>query len=340
MVALLPDQQHTLKQPDIRPGIVGAHPGRTSFCAPQRARGGCGCVITMDRIVTASAANGTVSLVAGTTTELVREAQQRHDFSPTAAAAVGRLVTAAALLGASLEKRERLTLQIVGDGPLGAVTADAWSGGAGIVAVRGYARNPRAHRPLNARGKFDVGGAVGRGHLQLTRKYAIGQPYVGIVPLRTGEIGDDLAGYFANSQQIPSVVALGVLADPSGIRAAGGVIAQLLPGADEAMIAELEANAEAMPPVTTQIADGASELDLVRALTSGLEAHVHDATFAPEFACQCTRERFEAALLGLGRDELLKLATERTETEATCDFCKRRYVLTSGDVRQLAARLD
>jgi len=294
----------------------------------------------MDRVVTASAANGTVSLVAGTTTALVSEARARHDLAPTAAAAVGRLITAAALLGASLEKRERLTLQIVGDGPLGAVTADAWNSGAGKVAVRGYARNPRADRPLNALGKFDVGGAVGRGHLQLTRAYEIGQPYVGVVPLRSGEIGDDLAGYFANSQQVPSVVALGVLAGPNGIVAAGGVIAQLLPGADEAMIETLESNAAAMPAVTAQIAGGASEVDLLRRLAAGLEAHVHGDTFEPAFSCRCTRERFEAALLGLGRDELLKLATERAETEATCDFCKRRYVLTAGDVRELAARLD
>ena len=294
----------------------------------------------MDRVVTASAANGTVSLVAGTTTELVREVRLRHDLSPTASAAVGRLITAAALLGASLERRERLTLQIAGDGPLGAVTADAWSGGTGIISVRGYARRPRAHRPLNAQGKFDVGGAVGRGHLQVTRSYAIGQPYVGIVPLLSGEIGDDLAGYFASSQQVPSVVALGVLAGPDGIKAAGGVIAQLLPGADDAMIAALEANAASMPPVTTQIDGGATEIDLVRSLASGLDVRLHPDAYDPVFACRCTRERFEAALLGLGRDELLKLATEREETEATCDFCKQRYVLTAGDVRDLAARLD
>jgi molecular chaperone Hsp33 len=294
----------------------------------------------MDRVVTASAANGTVSLVAGTTTELVREARSRHDLSPTASAAVGRLITAAALLGASLERRERLTLQVAGDGPLGAITADAWTAGAGIISVRGYARRPRAHRPLNAQGKFDVGGAVGRGHLQVTRSYAIGQPYVGIVPLQSGEIGDDLAGYFASSQQVPSVVALGVLAGPDGIKAAGGVIAQLLPGADDAMIAALEASAAAMSPVTTQIDGGATEIDLVRSLAAGLDVRVHPDAFEPVFACRCTRERFEAALLGLGRDELLKLATEREETEATCDFCKQRYVLTAGDVRELAARLD
>lgn len=293
----------------------------------------------MDRVITASAHNGTVSLVAGTTTELVRDAQTRHDLSPTASAAVGRLITAATLLGTGLERRERITLQIVGDGPLGSVTADAWNGGPNVVAVRGYTRNPRAHRPLNAHGKFDVAGAIGRGHLQLTRRYEIGQPYAGVVPLVSGEIGDDLAGYFANSQQVPSVVALGVLADPSGIRAAGGIIAQLLPGADEGAIAHLEEAAATMPPVTAQIAAGATAEDLVRTLGANLELRFHDADWTPAFACRCSRERVETALLTLGRDELVKLASERPETEATCDFCRHRYVLSADDVLELAARL-
>jgi len=165
--------------------------------------------LRMDRVVTASAASGTVSFVAGTTTELVRETQLRHALAPTAAAAVGRLVTAATLLGASLKGPERLTLQISGNGPIGTIVADAWSGGEGVIAARGYARNPLADLPLNARGKFDVAGVIGKGQLQVTKSYEIGQPYVGVVPLETGEIGEDIASYLANSQQIPSVVALG-----------------------------------------------------------------------------------------------------------------------------------
>jgi len=171
----------------------------------------------MDCVVTASAANGTAFFVAGTTTELVREAQRRHGLAPTAAAAVGRLVTAAALLGTGLAGRERLTLQIAGDGPIGAVIADAWSAGDGAIAARGYARHPEADLPLNALGKFDVAGVIGRGRLQVTKSHEIGQPYVGIVPLQSGEIGDDVASYLANSQQIPSIVALGVLARITGI---------------------------------------------------------------------------------------------------------------------------
>jgi molecular chaperone Hsp33 len=294
----------------------------------------------MDRVVTASAASGTISFVAATTTELVRETQRRHGLAPTAAAAVGRLVTAAALLGSSLKGPERLSLQIGGAGPIGAMAADAWTIGDDVIGVRGYARFPLADLPLNALGKFDVAGVIGNGKLQVTKSYEIGQPYVGVVPLETGEIAEDIAGYLSNSQQIPSVVALGVLADPEGIRAAGGVIAQLMPGVDDATIARLEANAAAMPPVTTQMVAGAGARALIERLAEGLELREHEHVYDVRFDCRCTKERVERALVGLGRDELIKIAKEQPETEATCDFCKKRYVLSSADVEGLLARLD
>ena len=283
----------------------------------------------MDRIITATAAHGTVSLVAGITTTLVREARERHDLAPTSSAAVGRLLTAAALLGASLTGRERLTLQIAGDGPIGAITADSWSTGPFTIGARAYARN----------GGADVARVVGTGKLQVTKTYEVGQPYSGIVPLASGEIGDDVAAYLANSEQIPSIVALGVLADPSGIRAAGGVIAQVQPGAQDATVAALERRAAEMEPVTTQIAGGADPLGLLRTVAGDLELNVFD-TYEVGFACRCTREKVETALLGLGKDELAKVAREQPETQATCDFCGHTYVLSSDDVRSLSARLS
>ena len=292
-----------------------------------------------DRLLTASAANGTVSLVSGITTSLVREAQERHALAPTASAAVGRLITGAALLGASLTGKERLTLQVNGDGPIGSIAADAWNGGAGRVDARAYARNPDADRPLNARGKFDVAGIVGRGQLQVTKSYEIGQPYQGIVPLESGEIGDDLASYLLNSQQIPSVVALGVLANPEGIVAAGGVIAQLMPGADDATIAALEANVAGMHSVTQQIVEGADPETLLQAVARGLAIKFYD-SYDVAFGCRCTLDKVETALLGLGRDELEKIASEQPQTEAVCEFCKRHYVLSARDVHGLLARLD
>ena len=292
-----------------------------------------------DRLLTASAASGTVSLVSGITTSLVRESQRRHALAPTASAAVGRLITGAALLGANLSGKERLTLQINGDGPIGSIVADAWNGGAGRVDARAYARHPDADLPLNAREKFDVAGIVGNGQLQVTKSYEIGQPYQGIVPLETGEIGDDLASYLLNSQQIPSVVALGVLANPAGIVAAGGVIAQLMPGADEATIAILEANVAAMASITQQIVDGADPLALIGAVARGLTFKLFD-EYSISFGCRCTRDKVETALLGLGRDELKKMASEQPQTEAVCEFCKQQYVLSARDVHRLVARLD
>jgi molecular chaperone Hsp33 len=291
----------------------------------------------MDRIITASAARGTVSLVAGITSGLVREARERHDLAPTSSAAVGRLLTAVALLGVSLKGRERLTLQIVGDGPIGSITADAWSTGTHTVGARAYARNGHADVPLNARGKFDVARVVGAGKLQVTKTYEVGQPYSGIVPLASGEIGDDVAAYLANSEQIPSIVAVGVLAGPSGIREAGGVIAQVQPGADDATVSALERNVAKMKAVTAQIVEGAGPDDLVRAVAGDLDVKLFD-TYTVAFDCRCTREKVESALLGLGKDELAKIASEQPQTEATCDFCGELYVLSADDVRGLAER--
>lgn len=291
-----------------------------------------------DLIISASAPDAGFSIVAAITTDLVREAQRRHTLSPTATAAVGRLTTGAALLAAGLKGKERLSLQIAGDGPLRGVVADAWLIDAERVGARGYAKNPQADLPLNERGKFDVAGAVGSGSLQVTKSFEVGQPYAGVVPLHSGEIAEDIASYLVNSEQIPSVVALGVLADPNGVKAAGGVIAQLLPGADEKAVAALEQRALAMPPVTKLINEGADAHALLHALAGPVELRAHR-TMSVHFSCRCTREKVEAALLGLGADELAKMAREQTETEATCEFCKKMYVFTQDEVNGLATRL-
>jgi molecular chaperone Hsp33 len=180
---------------------------------------------------------------------------------------------------------------------------------------------------------------VGTGQLQVTRSFEVGQPYNGVVPLVSGEIGEDLASYLVRSQQIPSVVALGVLANPTGILAAGGLIAQVMPGADDSTLERLEERAKAMPPVTEQVVGGATPEELLVAFIGELGLKMFR-EIPIEFACRCTRERVEIALLGLGRDELLKIAGEQERTEATCEFCKKRYELTSDEVRDLVARTE
>jgi molecular chaperone Hsp33 len=291
-----------------------------------------------DTILAASNLEAGIALVAGITTELVAEIRDRHDLWPTATAAVGRLTTGAALLASGLKGDERVSLQMAGDGPLGTIASDAWLLDERTVGARGYARNGLVELPVDARGKFNVAGAIGAGSLQVTRSSEVGQPYVGVVPIHSGEIAEDLAFYLAQSEQIPSVVALGVLANPSGVVAAGGVIARALPGADERALEELERRAAEMPPVTQLIAGRASPEVLLRQLAGDLELRAQR-SMDVRFACRCTREKVEAVLRGLGSEELLELTREREQTEAICEFCKTRYVFSGEELRELAAGL-
>jgi molecular chaperone Hsp33 len=291
-----------------------------------------------DLLIGATAPDAGISIVAAITTDLVREIQKRHDLWPTASAAVGRLATGTVLFGSALKGRERISLQMTGDGPLESLTAEGWLLEENSLAVRAYARHPHVDLPIDARGKFDVGGAVGRGSLQVTRSFEVGQPYVGVVPLETGEVAEDLAMYLAQSEQIPSVVALGVLANPSGVIAAGGVLAQVLPGADERAVAALEGRALAMPPITALIAEGADANGLLHALGGNDDLRAQRSVNV-RFACLCTPQKVESMLLGLGAQELREMAATRDETEAVCEFCKRPYIFTSKEIMELAERL-
>lgn len=291
-----------------------------------------------DHIVTATSADGSISIAAGVTTDLVSDAQRRHGAAPTATAALGRLMTGAALLGASLKGRERVTLQIASNGPLRGLVADAQFVAGTTIGVRGFANEPGVDLPPNVRGKLDVGGAVGEGRLQVTKSYEIGQPYVGVVPLVSGEIGDDLASYLANSQQIPSVIALGVLVNSQGVVVAGGAVAQVMPGADERTIAALEERVRAMPAITAQIGAGAGARDIVRTIAGTPSIH-SIGEYPVEPWCRCSREKVELALLSLGHDELVDMANQDPQTDAICDFCRADYVFSKAEVRALAERL-
>ena len=291
-----------------------------------------------DMIVAASAAGAQIAVAAAVTTDLVAEIRDRHDLWPTATAAVGRLTTGAALFATTnLKGDERISLQIAGSGPLGTVAADSWLLDDRTIGARGYARSPQVDLPIDARGKFNVAGAIGKGSLHVTRSSEGGQPYVGVVPLVSGEIAEDLAHYLGQSEQTPSVVALGVLANPGGIVAAGGILAQVLPGADERALSQLEQRALAMPPVTQLIAQGADAPALLRALMGDDDLRSYR-TLDVRFACRCNRAKVESVLLGLGADEILALTRERDLTEATCEYCKTQYTFTADELRQLVDR--
>jgi molecular chaperone Hsp33 len=290
-----------------------------------------------DSIVTATGADAPIAFAAAVTTHLVAEIRERHDLWPTASAAVGRLTTATALFAAQLKSNERISLRIGGNGPLKTIAADAWFLEEGVIGARGYAHNPQVELPIDERGKFAVASAIGDGALQVTRSSEIGQPYVGVVPLVSGEIAEDVAEYLAQSEQIPSIVALGVLANPSGIAAAGGVMAQVLPGADEAVLASLEARASKMPAVTRLIAEGADANALLHALSGSTPLRARR-ELEVRFACMCSRAKVERVLLGMGADELLALSRERDRTEATCEFCKTRYLFDAAEIATLVER--
>lgn len=285
-----------------------------------------------DYIVTALAAGDRIRISAARTTGIVAQAQRRHDCSPTVSAALGRLLTGAALMGTSLGGRERITLQIVGDGPVRGLIAEVASQGR----VRGYPLRPVATVPLNDRGKFDVGGLVGRGSLHVTRTFETGQPYTSAVPLVSGEIGEDLAAYFASSEQIPTVVAVGVLADRDGIAAAGGVLAQLMPGADDPLAERLETAARSLPQISGLVRDGLTPEDLIDRLAADMAPRI--AGVQPvSFSCHCDRARVERALMGLGREALAEMARGREGADATCDFCARRYRFTPEEIGEILA---
>ena len=286
-----------------------------------------------DLLLVASAPDAGVAIVAGITTQLVRDLQSVHDLTPTASAAVGRLATAAALLGTSLKGDERISLQILGDGPIGGLSAEAWLIDEATVGTRARAHHPEAELPTNGRGKFDVAGIVGKGRLQVTKTYSIGQPYCGVVPLHSGEIAEDVAAYLAFSEQIPSVVALGVLANPAGVAAAGGIIAQVLPGADERAITTLEARAGVLRPITELVADGYDADALLREVAGDIRLRARR-ELRVTFACLCTRERVAAALMSL--DAIERAAMQEDDaTEVVCDYCRKKYLFSRADIANL-----
>jgi molecular chaperone Hsp33 len=290
------------------------------------------CRMAHDYAATALAAGDSVRVIAARSTNLVREAQDRHGCSPTVTAALGRLLTGAALMGTALGGRERITLQVVGDGPVRGLIAEVSAGGR----VRGYPLRPGAERPLNALGKFDVGGVVGRGFLHVTRTFDSGQPYTSAVPLASGEVGEDLAAYFARSEQIPTVVAVGVLANPNGVLAAGGVLAQVMPGADEGVIDVLERTVREMPQVSSLVRQGLSPEALVEQIAGRLKPRITTAN-PIAFSCHCDRTRVVKAIVGLGQTALEAMAGGSEETEAACDFCNRRYYFSPDEIRAILA---
>lgn len=286
-----------------------------------------------DHIVHALLADGRVRALAAVTTATVAEAQRRHGLYPTAAAALGRTLTVTALLGAMLKTPQQLFVDVIGDGPLKFVKTNGDAEGR----VRGYVGNPHVHLPSNSTGKLNVGGAVGHGHLYVTRDFGLKESYRGHVPLVSGEIGEDFANYFLRSEQTPSLVSVGVLVETdNSVRAAGGLIVQLLPEAGEDVVRHLEAVAARLPAMSTAVDEGQTADDLIHFVGDELGVNILERR-PVRFECGCSRERFEQALIALGQDELSDMRVQDGGAELVCHFCSERYHFSD---EQLAALME
>ena len=271
-------------------------------------------------------------MMAADTTAVVQKAQKTHHTTKVCSAALGRLLTAATFMGHLLKgKDDSVTLRINGGGPAGSVIAVGYSNGN----VKGYIQNGDTELPLNKKGKLDVGGAVGKdGFLTVMKDFGFGEPYVGQVPIVSGEIAEDITGYYATSEQTPTVCALGVLVNPDkSIAVAGGFLIQLLPTAEDDMIDKVEKCLENIEPVTTMLAKGMTPEKICRTVLDGIELEVLG-EYDTEYKCDCSKERVEKALLTSGKEALEEMANDPI-TELTCHFCNKKYRFTPDDIRRL-----
>ena len=291
----------------------------------------------MDQLVRAMTRDGFVKAVAVTTRDLTERARTIHRTLPVATAALGRTLAAASMMGNALKAEgASLTLQIKGGGPLGTILAVSDTEGN----VRGYVQNPQVDLPLRPDGKLDVGTAVGAGGaLTVIKDLGMKEPYIGSVGLLGGEIAEDLAAYFVESEQIPTACALGVLVDrDQSVRAAGGYLIQLLPGAAEDTIAKVEGGVLAAGPVTALLERNSSPEALLRTVLSDFEVELLE-TSPIAYKCYCTRDRVERALISMGVEELEDLLEEQGGCELTCQFCDQIYRFTRADLEALLTEM-
>lgn len=289
-----------------------------------------------DYIIRMSAGSGSVRAFFAYTKETVNEAQRLHGLSPVATAALGRLLTGAAIMGAMLKNdQDILTITAKGDGPLRGVVVTADN----KVNVKGYVYEPIVDIPLKPSGKLDVGGAIGQGMLTVIKDMGLKEPMSGQVPLVSGEMADDLTYYFAKSEQIPSSVALGVLVDTDySCKEAGGFIIQLMPDTPEEVIEAIEKKLPYLEPVTTLLDKGNSPEDIMEMILGDLDIIFYE-KMPVNFKCDCDRERVEKALISVGKEELKDMLENDKKANLKCHFCNMEYDFTEDDLKELIEKI-
>ena len=288
-----------------------------------------------DYIIRATAANDQIRAFAAVTTEMVETTREHHNTSPVATAALGRLLTAGAMMGSMMKgEKDVLTLQIKAGGPLQGITVTADSQGN----VKGYVGNPDVCIPANSKGKLDVAGAVGPGFLTVIKDMGLKEPYSGQVMLQTCEIAEDLTYYFATSEQVPSAVGLGVLMNKNNtVRQAGGFIVQLMPFAEEEVISRLEQNVQKINSVTNLLEEGHTPESLLEKVLEGFDVQINE-KMDTRFRCNCSKERVAKALISIGRKELNEMIQEGKPIEMNCHFCNTNYNFTVEELKEILRR--
>ena len=287
-----------------------------------------------DYIVRATAGGGQVRAFAATTGNLVEEARVRHNTSPVATAALGRLLTAGAMMGSMMKNEsDMLTLQIKGDGPLGGITVTADA----AANVKGYVDNPDAMLPPK-NGKLDVGGALGIGLLNVIKDMGLKEPYVGQTILQTSEIAEDLTYYFATSEQVPSSVGLGVLMNKDNtVHCAGGFIVQVMPFVTDEVLNKLEENIQKISSVTSMLDDGHTPEQMLEKVLEGLDLEITD-TIPAKFYCNCSHERIEKAIISIGKKDIQEMINDGKEVEVKCHFCNTAYKFSVEELKDILKR--
>ena len=285
-----------------------------------------------DYIVRATAAQGQIRAFAITSRGIVEYARERHNTSPVATAALGRLLSAGAMMGVMMKgDKDLLTLQIKGTGPIGGITVTADS----RARVKGYVHHPDVMLGANEKGKLDVAGAVGEGMLSVIKDLGMKEPYVGQTELQTSEIAEDLTYYFATSEQIPSAVGLGVLMEKNNtVKQAGGFIIQLMPFVEDRIVTCLEERLARVTSVTALLDKGMTPEAVLEEILGELELEINDRIPA-EFACDCSKERVARAIVSIGSKDIREMIKEGKPVEANCHFCSKNYVFSIEDLKKL-----
>ncbi|MCI9000312.1 MAG: Hsp33 family molecular chaperone HslO [Clostridia bacterium] len=289
-----------------------------------------------DRIVKMLAYNGRINILCANTTRLVEKARNTHDLSPVATAAFGRALTISALMAVGMKnEKDKLTVQIKGNGPLGGMLIVSNN----FPKLKGYVQTPVVSLPLK-NGKLDVGGAVGKeGYLNVVKDIGLKEPYTGMVPLVSGEIAEDFASYFATSEQTNTAVNLGVLVDKNGVRKSGGYIVTPMPDATEDDLFILENRIREAKPLTQMMEEGMSLLEIAKDLTGDDKVQIVEDSIMPLYECDCSKEKIERGLISLGKKELQDMIDTKVNIETVCHFCNKKYIFHKEELEEIIEKI-